>query len=381
MIDEVESAIGTPQKSTTAVPVEWLKLDHRIPRLMYVGADATDVAIIAELYRSEDLSELLESISSNGYLDIEPLIVLLSGKRLIVIEGNRRLAAIRLFREPGIVDRVLDESGIRITVPPIPEGFRATLDRVSVYRVDSRTDARPFIGFKHVNGAAKWESYAKGKFAADWHRDGSVSIEEIASRIGDKHDTVKRMVNAIYVLEQAEAEKIFRIDDRSSGRFNFSHLYTALARPPYMQFLGLGAAWSRHEPSPNPIPRDHLDQLREVLQWLYGSREDSVPPVVESQNPHVKQLGEVLQSGEALKVLRATGLLYLAHSSIQPAGQKFSEALLRARQEIREASDSLGAFDGPNPALVDIAEDLSETAKAIPERLKKKVRESRVGKE
>ena len=378
---EVESAIATPLKVPTAVPVEWLDLDHRNPRLMGVGEETTDAEIIAELYRSEDLGELLESIAGNGYLDIEPLIVLLNRDRLMVLEGNRRLAAIRLFREPGLVTLVFEVGRVKVSVPDFPEEFRGTLDRVSVYRVASREDARPFIGFKHINGAAKWESYAKGKFAADWYRDGGVSLADIASRIGDKHDTVKRMVNAIYVLEQAQGESVFSIEDRSSERFNFSHLYTALARAPYMQFLGLGAAWSRYDPSPNPVPNDHLERLQEVLKWLYGSREDDVSPIVESQNPHIKHLGEVLLSDEALMVLRATGSLLEAHSSTQPAGRKFSEALLRARREIREASNSLRGFDGGDSALVDIAEDVSETAQAIHERMKKKMLAVAMGQE
>ncbi len=378
---EVESAIATPLKVPTAVPVEWLDLDHRNPRLMGVGEETTDAEIIAELYRSEDLGELLESIAGNGYLDIEPLIVLLNRDRLMVLEGNRRLAAIRLFREPGLVTLVFEVGRVKISVPDFPEEFRGTLDRVSVYRVASREDARPFIGFKHINGAAKWESYAKGKFAADWYRDGGVSLADIASRIGDKHDTVKRMVNAIYVLEQAQCASVFSIEDRSSERFNFSHLYTALARAPYMQFLGLGAAWSRYDPSPNPVPNDHLERLQEVLKWLYGSREDDVSPIVESQNPHIKHLGEVLLSDEALMVLRATGSLLEAHSSTQPAGRKFSEALLRARREIREASNSLRGFDGRDSVLVDIAEDVSETAQAIHERMKKKMLAVAMGQE
>lgn len=374
MIGEPRSAVGTPLESPTRVPVDRLRLDHQNPRLWDEGEETTDGEIIAELYRSQDLGELLESIAGNGYLDIEPLIVLDESNRLIVLEGNRRLAAILLFREPGLVAHVSEVGQVRITIPPLSEEFRRTLDEVSVYRVKSRAAARPFIGFKHINGVAKWESYAKGRFTADWCRNGKVNLASIASRIGDRHDTVNRMVNAIYVLEQAEAEKIYSIENRASGRFNFSHLYTALSRAPYMQFLGLRASWSRYDPSPNPVPREQLDRLKEVLTWLYGSREDCVPPVVQSQNPHIKQLGEVLLKPEALMVLRSTGSLYQALASVQAAEQKFSEALLRARQNLREVSSSLRGFDGRNETLVDIVEDVSETAQAIHERMKKKVR-------
>ena len=242
MSSAVASPESTPLASVTTVSVERLVLDHRNPRLVSVDGDTTDVEIIAQLYRAEDLGELLQSIAANGYMDIEPLIVLEEDGHLIVLEGNRRLAAIRLFREPGLADRISERARLRITLPDVPDPYRDTLDQVSIYRVASREDARSFIGFKHINGAAKWESYAKAKFAADWYRGGGISLADIASRIGDKHDTVKRMVNAIYVLEQAQGAGIFSIDDRASLRFNFSHLYTALSRATYMQFLGLDAA-------------------------------------------------------------------------------------------------------------------------------------------
>lgn len=380
MNSAVKSPLKTPLASVTPVPVDWLVLDHQNPRLISVGDDPTDADIIAHLYRAEDLGELLQSIAANGYLDIEPLVVLEKNGHLIVLEGNRRLAALRLFREAGLADQVSRRGGFRITLPDISDQHRRTLDRVSVYRVANREAARSFIGFKHINGAAKWGSYAKAKFAADWYRTGGVSLSEIAARIGDRHDTVKRMVNAVYVLEQAQALETFSIEDRFNQRFNFSHLYTALSRRPYMNFLTLDS-WSNYDPHPNPVPDDGTERLGEILTWLYGSREDDIRPVVEFQNPDIKHLGEILASDEGLTVLRMTGSLSEARASIQLADRKFSEALLRARREVREASNSLRGFDGRDKALVDVAEDVSETAQAIYDRMKKKMRDTAVGSE
>lgn len=371
----MDAASQIPVGSTTRVPVDWLALDRGNPRLITLGAEATDAGIIAALYRREDLGELLESIAGNGYLDIEPLIVLEDAGRLVVLEGNRRLAAIRLFRDPSLAVLLAEEAGIRVTVPTIPNEHRESLERVTVYRVASREEARPFIGFKHINGAAKWDSYAKAKFAADWYQGGGVKLAEIATRIGDRHATVKRMVNAIYVLEQADSKNVFRMEDRSSERFNFSHLYTALSRAAFMEFLGLGASWTSFDPQPDPVPKSHLDKLGEILRWLYGSREDGVIAVVQSQNPDIKNLGAVLGSGEGLAVLRGGGSLSDAHASTVSADRKLSDALLRARKEVREASNSLRGFDGRDKALVNIAEDISETAQAIHDRMRTKMQE------
>lgn len=375
------SVDSIPFSTVTKVPVESLKLDPLNPRLLNSDSSTTDHEIIAQLYRSEDLGELLQSIAANGYLDIEPLIVLSQQAHFIVLEGNRRLAAIRLFRQPGLAGDLYESEGLRVTVPEISEERLATLNEVSVYRVESREDARSFIGFKHINGAAKWESYAKAKFAADWYRAGDTSLADIAERIGDKHDTVKRMVNAIYVLEQAEEAEVFDIDDRVSPRFNFSHLYTALSRASYMRYLGLATAWSKYHPAQNPVPADNVEQLARLLRWIYGSKDESVEAVIASQNPDIKHLGEVLASEEGLLVLEKTGSLPQAYESILPANRQFSEALVRARQEIRVAANSLRGFDGRDSTLLNIAEDICETAQAMHDRMKKKARDAAVSSE
>ncbi len=378
-VNETHSDI--PLNRIVKVPVERLALDRLNPRLIPSGGELSEADIVGQLYRSEDLAELLQSMAANGYLDIEPLVVLREDGYLTVLEGNRRLATILLFERPGLADEIYEQTGVKITIPHLKEQFQTTIQEVSVYRVQSRTEARSFIGFKHINGAARWQSYAKARFAAQWYRDGEATLTEIAAQIGDKHDTIKRMVNAIYVLEQAEEANIFELTDRANERFNFSHLYTALSRTPYMRFLGLEEAWATFDPAPNPIAHEKLDCLREVLRWLYGSREEGVEPVIQSQNPDVRKLGDVIASSEALPILRATGSLTNSHFSTYPASQRFSESLVRARMEVREASNSLRGFDGRQQALVGIAEDISETAQAMHARMVKKVKEVEIEEE
>ena len=379
MTVQSEKVASTILNATTKVPVDELRFDRFNPRLLGQNASASDEFIIAQLYRSAELDELLQSVSTNGYLDIEPLIVLAdsnSGKGLVVLEGNRRLATLRLLREENLVRKIGTSQNLRIKVPPVDESLRSSFDKVSVYRVASRELARSFIGFKHINGAAKWESYAKARFAADWYRKGDISLEEIARAIGDRHDTIKRMVSAIYVLEQAKDKNLFDLEDRITRKFNFSHLYTALSRSQYMSYLGIDTGWARYDPEPDPVPQQNLDRLKKVLVWIYGSKADNSEAVVRSQNPDIKHLGEVIVHTEALHVLETTGDLRQAHESTEPADRRFTASLIRARSEIRDASASLRAYDGQDKSLLDIAEDVKETAETVYQRMSKKFREA-----
>ena len=379
MTAQPERVPSTILNATTKVPVDELRFDRFNPRLLGQNASASDEFIIAQLYRSAELDELLQSVSTNGYLDIEPLIVLAdsnSGKGLVVLEGNRRLATLRLLREENLVRKIGTSQNLRIKIPPVDDSLRSSFDKVSVYPVATRESARSFIGFKHINGAAKWDSYAKAWFAADWYRNRDVSLEEIARAIGDRHDTIKRMVSAIYVLEQAKDKNLFDLQDRITRKFNFSHLYTALSRSQYMSYLGIDTGWARYDPEPDPVPQQNLDRLKKVLVWIYGSKADNSEPVVRSQNPDIKHLGEVIVHTEALHVLETTGDLRQAHESTEPADRRFTASLIRARSEIRDASASLRAYNGQDKSLLDIAEDVKETAETVYQRMSKKFREA-----
>ena len=375
-------------RTTAKVPVERLRLDRLNPRLIGEAENASDEAIIARLYRAAEIDELLQSISANGYLDIEPMVCMPPHPKnpslddeLIVLEGNRRLAALRLLRDRNLdlVNRIKSSERLSITIPSVDDALRVTFDHVSVYLVESREEARSFIGFKHINGPAKWDAYAKARFAAEWYKTGrsdGIGLEAIARAIGDRHDTIKRMVSAIYVLDQAADKELFDIDDRHTKRFNFSHLYTALARSQYMDYLGLESTWASYDPSPDPVSPDKLDELREILVWIYGSKKDDLPPVIQSQNPDIKRLGEVLARTESQHVLKVTRNLDEAHASTETVDKRFTASLIRARESVQDAANSLRAYDGQDPSLLDIAADVKETANIVWSTMSKKRREA-----
>ncbi|MCY3932009.1 MAG: hypothetical protein OXH70_09835 [Acidobacteria bacterium] len=362
-MDDSSSEVGTTRK----VPVEQLRLDRHNPRLVGAAPGATDEAIIARLYRSAELDELLQSISTNGYLDIEPLVAVAEpeGDALVVLEGNRRLATLRLLREPELVSRIASSERLTISIPEFADAVRPTFEHVTVYQVASREETRPFIGFKHINGPAKWDAYAKARFAADWYREREVGIDRIASALGDRHGAVKRMVAAVYVLEQAVREGLFDIEDRYTPKFNFSHLFAALSRSQYLEHLGLAQPWPPDEPGPDPVPSEKLDCLRDVLLWIYGSTEGETPPAVRAMNPDIKQLGEVLPHTEARALLAAGYALHQAHAATETMDRRFLVSLLQARSAMRDAVGSLRAYDGQDKSLLDITEDVKVTSDSM----------------
>jgi len=75
-------------------------------------------------------------------------------------------------------------------------------------------------------------------------------------------------------------------------------------------------------------------------------------------------------------VLETTGSLDAAHASTEPVDWQFTASLIRARDNMRDAAGSLRAYDGRDQSLLDIAEDIKETAEVVHARMAKKRREA-----
>lgn len=368
-----QAAIGVP---TPKCPVSELYFDATNPRLVTgdIYSTVSDEDIISALNEIASLDELLSSIYSNNYLDLEPLIVMGNdGGPYRVLEGNRRLAAIKLLRDPDLARRC------KISVPKdIPACVLTSIEQVTIWRVLNEADARAFIGFKHINGPHRWDAYAKARFVADWYKRDKAkgfSIDSIARQIGDDNDTIRSYISAILVLEQAERQKLFSITDRhNKGRFAFSHLYTALNRSEYQNFLGLEAGWTK-EPSEDPVPSKHQDKLKETLLYLYGSKEDNIPPLVRSQNPDLKLVGESLVHPVALLRLRKGESLAVAYNEVRSPYEVFSEALAQAHVKMAQTMEALPKYEG-DEALVKIADEIVTMADIIITTMKKKSNKS-----
>ncbi|MET3528513.1 ParB N-terminal domain-containing protein [Phenylobacterium koreense] len=284
------------------VPVELLDFDQNNPRFApdKEPSSGSDIAVVAMLATSADLAELVQSISTAGYINIEPLIVIERGNRLAVLEGNRRLAAVKALRDPEFA------KAARVTIPPIAPEKAATLNELLVYRVAHEDDARDLIGFKHINGPQSWDAFAKARFAARWLEDeqkkpdrSGMNLQQIASRMGDQHMTMHRMIAALHVLIQAEENGVYDIADRKKKSFSFSHLYTGLSYGEFTNYLGMSRPDRSADPDINPVPSDRFDELRNLLTWLYGSKDRDIEPAVKSQNPDLGRLREVLASAPA----------------------------------------------------------------------------------
>jgi hypothetical protein len=171
------------------------------------------------------------------------------------------------------------------------------------------------------------------------------------------------------VVEQAEKEKVFSREDSKKSHFAFSHLYTGLQYKGVSQFLNLK---DEDEDTIEFVPKNKMNELGEVCRWLYGSKKDDIEPVVQSQNPNLRQLDAIVQSREALAALRDGETIESAFEFTKPVSNLFEEELLKAKRSLVKAKGLVTeGYDG-SEALLKMAASISNIAVDLYEEMERK---------
>lgn len=351
-----------------------LVFDNENPRMVEFGVNQySEEQLINLLWKEMAVEELVMSILALGFFDHEPLYVMRrEDGKLIVLEGNRRLAAIRSILNPVIVkgERMKKFEG-RIT----PEIKNKLENGIPVIVLAGRQDAWRLLGFKHVNGPAKWGSYAKAKYIVDIHRNFHIGLEQIAEQIGDTNKTVNKLYQGFMVIEQAERFAEFCMDDIKTPRLYYSHLYTALGYEKFRTYLGITEGSDINA----PVPAEKYHSLQEVMDWIYGSKKRGVEPLVRTQNPDLKRFVGILDNEQSVAALRVGRSLEVACDLSVGASIALQEYMVEAKIALEKLSSKLSGYDG-NEGLLKQAGTIANLADEIYERMDKMRTEKLSGK-
>jgi hypothetical protein len=343
-------------------PVAQLHFDRKNPRLAEFSATekTIDDDILRLLWETMAVDELVLSIAASGFFPHEQLIVteeIVNGMlQTVVLEGNRRLAAVKAILNPDLV-KDLPNAGLVLNVK---EHIKNQISFLPAIKVHSRKEAWTFIGFKHINGAAKWGSYAKAQYISQIHKDFGISLNDIAKQIGDTNQTTLKLYQAFRIIQQAEERRVFDTSNVWGSRLFFSHLYSGLGYEGIQNYLDINK-----ENLEYPVSENKLEDLGEFLRWLFGSKSKKIAPVIQSQNPDLRRLDAVLKNTEATILLKDGSPLVYAYEISQPKKDVFEQSLVAAKKELQKAhSYSSIAYEGSREAL-GIAGDIAELAEAL----------------
>jgi hypothetical protein len=247
--------------------------------------------------RDWTLDELAVSFLESGFWPQEALIVVrekLYGKdALVVVEGNRRLAALKFLKRAADgekIDRRWREI-VEETQPPAD-----LFDHVPYIEVDSRKDVEAFLGFRHVTGIKEWKPAEKAEYIAKLIEGGKLTYSQVMRKIGSKTPTVRQNYISYRLLLQMENQdkiSIEHVEDK------FSVLFLSLRTDGVQRYLDIDIQADPDE-ARKPVPDDKLQELANFALWLFG--DEKRQPIVRDSR-QVDQFGRVLLSKKAVEYL------------------------------------------------------------------------------
>lgn len=332
------------------IPVEHLRLDPENPRLR-LPPQASQDKILLQLYEEHRLEELMSSLIANGYFDEEPLVAVPGRSKgtWIIVEGNRRLAALKLLTD--------DKLAARLRVRGIPDAQPSQIDRlrevpVKVYA--QRADVLPYLGFRHITGIKEWDAASKARYVFQLHHDSGLTLSEIGDRIGDTYKTTERLYLGWSLLLQSENELGLSRDDFK--KFFFSYMYDAVRMPEVRSFLNL-------KPDRYKVTAKSLPQLGELITWLFGSKAGNAEPAVQ-QKAQLKRLAYVVSDKAGTTALRHGLSLDDAYQATIGEREELATWLTQASRELDKAKGVIHRHRGDQD-VVDLIARCRQTLSAI----------------
>ena len=256
------------------VEVKNLLFDPHNPRLpSEIGSSEKE--IFRFLVDEIGVDDLLNSIASSGVIEGDPIIARdaeVPGK-FYVIEGNRRLAALKILNGQKIGDGQVEPNA-----PTISANIAASVKQVTVQTGWEEDQLEAYLGYKHVTATREWSPEAKARFVLERCKEdfSNENLAKFAKRLGTTLPTLRRWLVAFWTLRQAEKIGVFDPSKAATKRY-FGTFYTLLGSHEVQKFLALES----ENLTDSPVPNDHIVELAEFISWTIGTKKS--PPLVNSR--------------------------------------------------------------------------------------------------
>ena len=189
--------------TVTFLPLSELHPDPRNPRLRdEQRGRLSDDELLVFIDQNYEAVTVAESIARHGYFGSEPLVVCQEDGRWIVLEGNRRLAALLGLARPELRAQfskaeLWNELANRREIPLVMD--------VPVLIAEERSDADALIGFRHISGVMDWKPLQRAQYVAYLVDDRAQSFLEVADTVGLEEEIVRMLYRNQSILAQARA--------------------------------------------------------------------------------------------------------------------------------------------------------------------------------
>ena len=264
---------------------------------------------VLDLMRNWVLDELAGSYLESGFWEHEALLVVeeeLDGKeRLIVVEGNRRLAALIYLRRAINGNPISKKWGLLVENREVSGEL---FDRIPYIQVETRETIEAFRGFRHTSGIKQWYPLEKTRYIGRLIDEQNMTYKEVALKIGYYTSTIRHYyISYRLILQIEDSLDGFSFEDADS---QFSVLYHSLRNGTVQEYLNIDSSADPHE-AQTPVPKKRLDALAHFARWLFGTQKQ--PPIF-IEPWRIDDYAKILESPEAVQYLENSERLNLDYA-------------------------------------------------------------------
>ncbi|WP_130854976.1 ParB/RepB/Spo0J family partition protein [Olivibacter jilunii] len=351
------------------VPVDQLFFDPENPRLPRTVNGSDEQEVINWMLENENVIELMASIAEKGFFPAEPLLVenrVQGGYN--VIEGNRRLTAVKLLLRPELA-KIRKNSISEI----IAEGkYVDSLLELPVIKFVSSNDIQLYLGYRHITGVQPWDSLAKARYLKKLkesldEENQSALYKSLAKIIGSRVDHVKLLLAGLAVYEKIEDSGFYQIDGLNEKNIKFGVLYTAINNGNIADFIGVNLD------DENPTQDIKEDELKELATWMFQKTQDGFTRLGESRN--LRQLNKIVNNEKALTAFRRGRTLSDAVLLTDEPIEIFRISIKESLTSLETARDYVHYLSHPSSSYEEILREIRLISKSISSVLKDKLTE------
>ena len=207
--------------------------------------------------KSHNIDELKFSILRNGFLPLDRIVVRpIPDNNYVVVEGNRRFAALRLLKKQIEFDEIKEE-GIN---KQYLDNLLRSIERLDVLVYEGGESSQDITwllqGVRHIGGIKRWEPAQSAKLLAEQIEKNGASFNHAGQSFGISAREVGKRYRAFKALEQMKTDDEFSM----MAENNYYSLFEqAIGKKDVKDWL----SWNDHE-----YLFENIANLKDFYSWI-----------------------------------------------------------------------------------------------------------------
>ncbi|MBW8042613.1 MAG: hypothetical protein FVQ85_21820 [Planctomycetes bacterium] len=328
------------------------------PRLSMREDHLSEKDVIRWMVIHGNILPLMESIGMHGYSPAEPLLVVKkqgSENQFVVVEGNRRLAAVKLLNNPALSGSESKAKSLVNTVSGVSED--QIPKELPVLEYKQKEDILPYLGFRHMTGVRPWGAMEKARYLRqlfDLYEDNYATQVELfeflqrATSMGPRR--ARKDLTSLAIYDRANKNKYWGIKGIKS--VEFSLIQTALNYKNIVNYFNLRASTA--------YDLDNLNEqhTKDFFEWCFAHVPDDKSPTRLGESRNLRDLSKIVANAEALNQFKkGLPVLEAAEFAEDPISY-LAELILSAQRYVNDSISALRNLDTVENRHSGIIDDL-----------------------